>query len=302
MNLSSKRLIFVTGKGGVGKSVCAAAIAWKLSRQGAKVCLFELGNQSFYESFFETRGIGYEPVEVLPDVHISLLTAESALREYVTSFLKVPKLYDIFFQNKVMKAFLNAAPALSELSILGKLTSEIRGIFEAEYDVFIVDGYSTGHAMALFHAPAGLTEAFHSGPLADQSRDIDRILKNPELTHYVMVSLPEEMPVTESEELYAKLKTEFNADVTLICNQLVSPPVSRPERDELKKIAHDPHMNHFIDYLDFKETIQNQQLVRLEKIQPEFYGVPQILSAARGQVYVEKFAAYLEKPWALKNS
>src|ERR1700722_12236379 len=150
MNLDGKRLVFVTGKGGVGKSVCAASIAWAEARKGRKVCLFELGNQSFYESFFQTRGIGYEPSEIVPDVHISLLTAESSLKEYILHFLKVQKLYDVFFQNKVMKAFLNATPALSELAILGKLTSEIRGIFKHEYDLFVVDCYSTGHALALF--------------------------------------------------------------------------------------------------------------------------------------------------------
>src|SRR5882757_142912 len=126
MNLDGKKLVFVTGKGGVGKSVCAAAIAWGEARKGRKVCLFELGNQSFYESFFETRGISYEPSEVIPRIHISLLNAENSLREYVLHYLKVPKLYDILFQNKIMKTFLNAAPALAELAIMGKLTADIR--------------------------------------------------------------------------------------------------------------------------------------------------------------------------------
>src|SRR5271165_3200118 len=147
MNISGKRLVFVTGKGGVGKSVCAAALAWSEAKKGRKVCLVELGHQSFYESLFETRGIGYEPSEIVSDVHISLLNPDSCVKEYVVHFLKVPKLYDIFFQNKVMKAFMNAAPAVSELSILGKLTSEIRGVFASEYDVYIVDCYSTGHAL-----------------------------------------------------------------------------------------------------------------------------------------------------------
>src|SRR5579871_1944838 len=156
MNISSKKLIFVTGKGGVGKSVCAAALAWSEARKGRKVCLVELGHQSFYESFFETRGIGYEPSEIVSDVHISLYNSENCLKEYVLHFLKIPKLYDVIFQNKVVKAFMNAAPAVAELSILGKLTSEIRGVFKQEYDLHVVDCYSTGHALALLRAPAGM--------------------------------------------------------------------------------------------------------------------------------------------------
>ena len=142
MNLSDKKLVFVTGKGGVGKSVCAAAIAWREARKGRKVCLFELGSQSFYEAFFQTRGIGYEPSEVVPDVHISLLSPESALREYVLHFVRVPKLYDVLFHNKVIKSFLNATPALPEISILGKLTSEIRGIFTT-FSWWIVSAQAT---------------------------------------------------------------------------------------------------------------------------------------------------------------
>ena len=102
MDLSSKKLIFVTGKGGVGKSIVAASIALKEARKGRRVCLMELGHQSFYESFFETRGIGYEPSEVIPQVHISLLSPEECLKEYALHYLKLPKLYDLLFQNKVI--------------------------------------------------------------------------------------------------------------------------------------------------------------------------------------------------------
>src|ERR1039457_5609085 len=107
MDITSKRLIFITGKGGVGKSVTAAGLAFQEAQKGRRVCLVELGSQSFYETFFETRGIGYEPTEVLNGVHISLLTPEQSIREYVLHYLKIPKLYDLLFQNRVMKAFLN---------------------------------------------------------------------------------------------------------------------------------------------------------------------------------------------------
>src|SRR5262245_55823807 len=141
MRITNERLILVTGKGGVGKSACAAAIAWMEARKGRKVLLVELGSQSFYESFFKTRGVGYDPVEICPDVHLALLTPEECLKEYVTHFLKVPRLYSLLFENRVMKALLNAAPALSELALLGKLTSDIREIIKTDYDVIVCDCY-----------------------------------------------------------------------------------------------------------------------------------------------------------------
>ncbi|MDZ4676273.1 MAG: ArsA family ATPase [Oligoflexia bacterium] len=302
MDLSSQKIVFVTGKGGVGKSVCAASIAWAEARKGRRVCLVELGSQSFYESFFETRGISYEPSEVIPDVHIALYTPQDCLREYVLHFLKVPKLYDIFFQNKVMKAFLNASPALAELSILGKLTSDIRGILPDDYDLYVVDCYSTGHAMALFRAPEGLSAIFKSGPLHDQARDIAQVLKNPEQTHYVLVTLPEEMPITEAEEFYSMLKTEQNAQISVICNKLIAPPLTRSEQVELTKSVKDQNMHEFLEYIQFKEKNQDQQLARLAKLSTEYYGVPLILDSLSSQDCIAHFATHLEKPWILTNS
>jgi anion-transporting ArsA/GET3 family ATPase len=301
MNLASKKIIFVSGKGGVGKSVCAAAVAWQQARLGKHVCLVELGNQSFYESFFQTRGIGYEPSEIIRDIHISIYTPEMCLREYVLHFLKVPKLYDLFFQNKVMKAFMNAAPAIAELSILGKLTGDQRGILRKEYDTFVVDCYSTGHAMALLRAPRGLSETFKSGPLFEQSRDIDKILCDPTKTHFVVTTLPEEMPVSETLEFCEKLKAEFNADPTVVCNGIVSPPLGQSELKEIEAASSDSKLKEFINYVLFKVKIQCEQLDRISKDRGSFYGVPQIFNATNGQRYVEEFSTYLEKPWISTN-
>jgi anion-transporting ArsA/GET3 family ATPase len=302
MDLSTRKIVFVTGKGGVGKSVCAASIAWSQARKGRRVCLVELGGQSFYESFFETRGISYEPSEVIPDVHIALYTPQDCLREYVLHYLKVPKLYDIFFQNKVMKAFMNAAPALAELSILGKLTSEIRGILKYDYDLYVVDCFSTGHAMALFRAPGGLSTTFKNGPLHDQAHDIAEVIRNPEHTHYVLVTLPEEMPVAETEEFHAVLKNEMNAQVSIVCNKLLDPPLTRPEQVELLKSVKDPNMHEFLEYVQFKEKIQDQQLERIAKMSAQFYGVPLILDSLSSQDCIASFASHLEKSWTSTNS
>ena len=302
MNLSDKKLVFVTGKGGVGKSVCAAAIAWREARKGRKVFLFELGSQSFYEAFFQTRGIGYEPSEVVPDVHISLLSPESALREYVLHFVRVPKLYDVLFHNKVIKSFLNATPALPEISILGKLTSEIRGIFPAEYDVFVVDCFSTGHALALLRAPKGLTGAFRAGPLYEQSHQIDLVLHDSTQTHFVLVTLAEEMPVVETSEMFETLKTEFKGSVSLICNMLLDPPLTRQEQSQLFSEVKDENVHEFLEFLKVREEIQTQQLENLKTLTPTIYGVPQILDATYGQDYIEKVSKHLDEPWILRTS
>lgn len=302
MKISNQRLIFVTGKGGVGKSALSAAVAWREAQKGRKVCLVELGSQSFYEPFFETRGIGYEPIEIVRDVHISLLTPEECLREYVVHYLKVPKLYDIFFQNRVMKAFINATPALAELSILGKVTSDIRNILRTDYDVVVVDCYSTGHALALFRAPKGIASTVRTGPVREQSQSIHDVLCDPVETHYVIATLPEEMPINESIELHNQLKDEFNADISVVCSRLYDPPLTEEQRQSVAESVRDPNMTDFLKFLDFKMKTQEMQLKKLRQVAPDFLGVPILDSHLKGQDHIEAIAKHLETPWDLTKS
>src|SRR6478609_844435 len=96
---------FVTGKGGVGKSVVAAALALKLSRQGKKVLLVELGDQSFFKDFFELADVTFHPQLIKPNLSLALWTGESCLREYAQYLVKVESLAKLFFDNAVMRAF-----------------------------------------------------------------------------------------------------------------------------------------------------------------------------------------------------
>jgi anion-transporting ArsA/GET3 family ATPase len=307
MNFSGKKIVFVTGKGGVGKSFTAAAIAYREAKRGQRVCLAELGSQSFFNSFFETSGIGYEPVEILQNLHVSLLTPEESLREYVLYYIKVGKLYDLFFNNRVTRAFFNACPGVNEVSILGKLTSGIRGVGpKVEYDLFVVDCFSTGHALALFRAPGAIAKAVSMGPLGEQTRDMTKILRDPSLVAYVVVTLAEEMPVNETLELSQALKDEFNAEIDTVVNRLILPPVSDGElRDLLQSRGAGQGFQDFLKYLAFKTERQKYTHDLLRAKVGEVFGIPLIFSQAQhslsAEERMERAAQNLEKPWALMN-
>lgn len=301
MDLSDKKLILVSGKGGVGKSSVAAALALKISRQGKRVLLAELGSQSFYESFFETRGIGYEPIEIAPDFHLALFTPEECLQEYVTHYVKLPKLYDLLFDNRVTRAFLNAAPALSEISLLGKITSDIRDVVPTGYDVMVVDCYSSGYAMALLRAPKAIAGAFRIGPIHDESESIFRAISNPKTTHYVLVTLAEEMPVQETLELKTQLKDEFNAETTVVCTRLFTPPLGLQDIEAVIPKIHEKNFHQFSEFLYARLKVQDQQLSRLSEIAPGFYGVPHFVNLYSGQQCLDEICKKLEAPWNLKS-
>lgn len=221
---------FVTGKGGVGKSTVAAAMALKKAKSGLQTLLVEIGDQSFYKDYFHLPEVGFEPVPIRENFSIALWTGQSCLREYIIHLVKVEALYKLFFENAVMKAFVNVAPALPELAIMGKATSGPRHHGPPlPFDCLVVDCYATGHFMALMGAAEGMAKAVKVGPMGEQSRSIDKVLRDPAICHYHIVGLPEELPVKESEELYEELQKHFGVKAHIILNKMLEESVAAGE-------------------------------------------------------------------------
>jgi hypothetical protein len=150
-----------------------------------------------------------------------------------------------------MKALVQAAPALKELAVLGKLTSGPRHIGPPmPYDEIVVDAYSTGHFRALWRAPVGLAAAIPFGPMGEQSRSIIDVLKNPQLTRFHVVMIPEELPVSEGLELARGIQAELEQDPHLVLNRWLESPLSLEQ--VLKFQGHE-----FADYL---ATLLRRQL------------------------------------------
>jgi anion-transporting ArsA/GET3 family ATPase len=261
---------FVTGKGGVGKSVVAAALALKLSRQGKKVLLVELGDQSFFKDFFELADVGFQPQEIKPNLSLALWTGESALREYAQYLIKVESLAKLFFDNAVMKAFINIAPGLPELAMLGKITSGPRKYGPpVNFDCLVVDAFATGHFKALIEAPRGMAQAVQIGPMGEQSRSIIRVLKDPEISKYHIVSLPEELPLKESMELADVMKAELEVEPQLVMNKVLEVNVPRESLQKAES-ATTSDLGLFAQYLeqqlDRQSQIMDQAKVRFKNI------------------------------------
>lgn len=260
----NQEIHFVTGKGGVGKSVVAAGLALQKAEQGKRVLLVELGDQSFFKDFFDLPDVGFKPVSLRENLSVVLWTGESCLREYATYLIKVDALAKLFFENAVMKAFINVAPGLPELAILGKITSGPRKHGPAlPFDCIVVDAFATGHFLALLEAPKGMASVVKMGPMGEQSRSIERILKNPEICKFHVVTLPEELPMKEADELLSRLKSEFGIDAELILNKVLETPLNLSELDKVSKGSGD--LAQFATYL--KEQTERQDEIKKEASQ-----------------------------------
>ncbi len=275
--VSQQKIIFVTGKGGVGKSAVAAAIALRHSRAGRKTLLVELGYQSFYEDYFHLQHLGYQAESLKPNLDVALWSGPECLKEYARHLLKVESLYRLFFENSVTKALIQVAPALPEISILGKVTSHPRQVGPPlNYDCIVVDAFATGHFLALLKAPHGMAEAIRFGPMGDQSRSIEKILKDPRMCEYFVVSFPEELPVVEGIELWQGIHDIVKIKPTHIYNRVLNPSdASLREKN--------PDLESFQKYLSKVSTAETNLYNQL-KMQGEVQTVPQVFSADSWEV------------------
>lgn len=227
--------VFVSGKGGVGKSLVAASLASQAARMGRKTLLVETGDRSYFRDFLSLSVVDHEPRPSGLGFDVALWSGESCLREYVLHLLKLERLYKIFFENKVMRALVNVAPGLGEIAILGKITSEIRKVGPPlHYGTIVVDMPATGHALAMFRTPRGMADAIQIGPIAVHSGEVDRLIRDPKISGLVVVSLLEELPVAETKEFARAIKTEFGIPIRVVANRKIEVPVAVEELEQLK--------------------------------------------------------------------
>lgn len=260
--VSKQEIIFITGKGGVGKSAVAAGIALKRAQSGKKTLLVELGHQSFYQDYFNLQTpVEYKPQKLRENLDISLWSGQESLREYLIYLLKVESIYKLFFENPVSKTLIQIAPALPELAVIGKITSGPRKVGPPiPYDTVVVDAFATGHFLALLKAPRGMAESFKFGPMGEQSKSIEKVISDPEMMKYYVVSFPEEMPVIEGEELAHEIEKIVGIKSTHLYNRFVDIP-----DEALAEKTNDSNLSAFQSHMKYKHDRQDELLLHLQK-------------------------------------
>jgi anion-transporting ArsA/GET3 family ATPase len=214
LSLFDKRLLIFTGKGGAGKSTVAAAAAVAAARRGKRVLIVEIGEQERIPSIFESpTGAGYAGGYVYTGrtpgstpIWSMCVTAREALHEFAVRSMKFEMLYGAVFENRAMRYFTAAAPGLDELTIMGKiefLHRESRVSSKGpQVDLIIFDAPATGHGLAFFNVPKTAMSMTRKGPLHSKTERMWRLLTDPARTALHIVTLPEEMPVSEAIDLH----------------------------------------------------------------------------------------------------
>jgi anion-transporting ArsA/GET3 family ATPase len=241
----AKRLLFVTGKGGVGKTTVAAALGVLAARAGRRTLVAEVARRQDVSRTLAGERAPTEgaEVELSPGLHWTTIEPHGAMEEYLTDQLPVGALADLLVSSRAFTYFAAATPGLRELLTIGKVWElsqpQRRTPGGQPYDLVVVDAPATGHGMAYLAAPRTFADAARVGPIARQGRIIHEMLTDPRRTGVIAVSTPDEMPISEALILHRELPRQMGLELERVVVNAVAPRRFSPAEARTIRAARD---------------------------------------------------------------
>ena len=237
--LLDKRLVFVTGKGGVGKSTVSLALGLAAAEQGKRTIVCEVGSAEHASRVFRRAEIGFHEVELADNLWSISIDPDDSMREYMLLQLKVRAMGDLLTRSRIFTYLAAATPGLKELVTIGKiweLAQLDRKVKKGrKYDLVIVDAPATGHGIGFLQTPRTFANIARVGPIHAQAEALNAFITDHSQTGSAIVSLPEEMPVNESGMLERELTGEVGVAVDRVYMNALYP--DRFSDDQVERLT-----------------------------------------------------------------
>lgn len=261
--LWQRRLILVTGKGGVGKSAATAAIAAENAARGRRTLALEVDPRENLHQLFDVPPSGGEIVSVSENLFLQNLKPRDVVDWVVRKQVKIEMLANRVLGSPVYHRFVEGAPGLKELAILGHALRLVRGDDPTapKLDTVVLDAPATGHGLFLLTAPRLYAETIGHGPFAELAREVADYVADREACGVVIVTLAEEMPVQEAVELREGLLEKAGAEPDLLVINGLYPPSPAAEPEELS--AEEAAM---LELWRRRRAVNERELSHLEKV------------------------------------
>jgi len=234
--LLGRRVIFLLGKGGVGTTAVSAAVALAASESGNAVLAMESDVHAPMACGFGVKA-SFEPVMVSERLFVMVLEGRHALEEYLRLVVPARAVLRAVFASRLYQFFVQAAPGLKELMMLGKVYYEAERKLAGRnhWDLVVVDGPASGRALSLLKMPTAAKETFGDSVAGREAGNISRMLRDEQQSALVLVTTPEPLPISETLETAATLRTMGISPAAIICNRSQSPQFSGRDIAKLKE-------------------------------------------------------------------
>ena len=297
---ASSRVLIVAGKGGVGKTVSAAAIASAASRTGRSVLLVEVAGRSASAPIFGVEPQGYEQVIAVheadegdpPRGRIALrsITPDQALVEWLATH-GFKGLVTRMASSGVLEVVATATPGIKDLLVLGRIKALES---EGDFDLIVVDAPAAGHALGFLRSPAGVRDAARSGTIHRQAVEVLDLISDPARCQVVLVTIPEETPVNELIETSFAVEDEVGVRLGPVVVNSVLPALAGLDADLTSLDVSDAERAALQTAADFRAgraALQDEQLARLGTDLPlDQLRLPQLFGTTIGADELEVLA------------
>jgi anion-transporting ArsA/GET3 family ATPase len=287
MSVLHRRLVIVTGKGGVGKTTVAASLAVLAARQGKRVVLCDVSGRPHDRA----EGAGVTVRSIDPD---------SAKVEWLRRQLRSGALAGILARSRIFELLTAAAPGLAELVTIGKVWDLARPERSA-CDLVVLDGPPTGEGLALLTSPRSYANLARIGPVHHQAVQVDAFLRDRTLTAVVGVALPEELPVSETIELAAKLRDGGLALDAVVANGMHPERFNADEAGRMAKLDGrvSPGARAALDLAHFEYARSRRQRAELRRLRRDLDApvitLPFLFEPVLGPAEFELLSRHLEQ-------
>jgi anion-transporting ArsA/GET3 family ATPase len=233
-DLLRRRVVVLSGKGGVGKSILSATLAWIALSAGKRVLIVELDTIVTIPHFFGVhRDDSYTEIPLRERLSSFHIDGKSALEEYLRLVLRSRKLTERIFRSPIYQYFVEVAPGLKELMTIGKIW-DLEQARDAQgtgpkYDLIVVDTPATGHTPSYFRMPQAAVKTIRRGFIRKEAQKVADLLQDSEKVVFTIVTTLEEMPVNEAIELHQILTSQLRLPLGGIFANKVYPPFLQGE-------------------------------------------------------------------------